>query len=351
MSGVEGASNAGLAATAAASLSRGLDWLAQQIDAEGSIQGSGDAVTYYKPPATLAIAGRTGPANRCLRWAATRFIGSGGELEIPPEQERVNPFNAYDRGWLCWGAHLCGRYDLAYRLADDLLGFQDRLTGGFWDSRAARDAQSGPQHAMSAGMAGFALLATRHLDAAAHAAQFIGDCIAMQPDAATGLHFVVDVSKGARRLATERTRIAYLDCRGEKQRPGRLGPILVLLARLHRITGDASLATTASVFVKAMLAGGPGAYLCVEGHKFVWGLAELEAAMPGIVGETERAAADAIVSYLIESQRPEGNWQVDAGITDPSAPQPLFWRVDTTCNVLFGLVHYLAGSRRSACTA
>jgi hypothetical protein len=216
---------------AARSLARGCDWLAAQIDDRGAISGSDQAVVYYKSPAILALAGRLDAAVRCLGHLERNFLGPRGELAIPADQEKANPFNAYDRGWVCWGALLCGRYDLAFRLAADLRAFQDAATGGFWDSRAARDAGRGRQHAMSAGMAGLALLATRHVDAAEAAARCIARVLELQPAPVEGLFFGLDVAPGGVKLREEKTPIDYLDNRGLKQRPGRLGPILVLLAR------------------------------------------------------------------------------------------------------------------------
>ena len=87
-------------------ITRGLDWLERQIDPRGCIHGSAEAVVYYKSPAILALAGRRGTAARVLAWIERHFLGQAGELVLPAEQEQRNPFNAYDRGWLCLGAHL-----------------------------------------------------------------------------------------------------------------------------------------------------------------------------------------------------------------------------------------------------
>ncbi|MBL9216644.1 MAG: hypothetical protein JNG83_14290 [Opitutaceae bacterium] len=325
---------------AAESVRRGLDWLAGQSDARGSIQNSPEAVVYYKSPAILALGGRMEAADRCLRWIEGHFLGPRGELAIPAGQEQQNPFNGYDRAWVCWGALLCGRYDLAFRLAEDIRAFQDPATGGVWDSQAARSAGQGRQHAMSAGIVGLALLATRHLAEAERAARFVLRVLELQRGNPDGLFFSLDVAAGEARLKTEKTPINFLDRKGLKQRPGRLGPILVLLARLYRATGDRSYLEGARAYAQAMLAAGEGAYLCVEGHKFVWGLTEVAAADPGADRSAGAAAADRIVAYVVGRQQADGQWHADSGVADPAQAQPLFWRIDTTCNVLVGLMHY-----------
>ncbi len=326
---------------AVASTERGLNWLASQIDANGCINGSDLAVVYYKSPAILALSGRMDAANRCLSWIEKHFIGPTGALAIPAEQEKSNAFNAYDRSWLCWGALLCGRYDLAFRLAEDIRAFQDKTTGGSWDSLAARTSGQGRQHAMSGGIVGLALLSTRHVEDAERAARFMLRLLELQPDRSQGLFFGVDIGAGgAVQLRNQKTPIDFLDRAGLKQRPGRLGPIIVCLARLYRATGNKAYIEGARSYARAMLSAGEGAYLCVEGHKFVWGMMELDAANPGVDRTVFTAAADKIVAYIVEHQKPDGQWYADSGVQDPKADQPLFWRIDTTCNVLVGMMHY-----------
>ena len=214
------------------------------------------------------------------------------------------------------------------------------MTGGFWDSHAARASGQGRQHAMSAGMAELALLSTRHVKEAELAAGFIARILSLQPAGEAGVFFAVNRQGGETILRKERTAIDYLDPHGAKQRPGRLGPILVLLARLHRLTGDPACLAAARRWSAAMLASDESAYLCVEGHKFVWGVTELKAIDGGTDSERRDSALARIVPYILGRQRPDGQWHVDAGVTDANAEQPLFWRIDTTCNVLVGLMSY-----------
>ena len=94
--------------------------------------------------------------------------------------------NTYDRGWLAWGAGLCERHDLQQALADDLTAWQDRRTGGFWDSTEARASGEGLQGAMTAGMAGLGLLAAGRIEGARQAARFLEELWVGQADPAAG---------------------------------------------------------------------------------------------------------------------------------------------------------------------
>jgi hypothetical protein len=80
-------------------------------------------------------------------------------------------------------------------------------------------------------------------------------------------------------------------------------------------------------------------------------MAEVDVIEPGPDRAAGRAAAEKIVAYLVEKQQPDGQWHADAGVTDPTKEQPLFWRIDTTCNVIVGLMHHVwaqPAARRSA---
>lgn len=324
------------------SVGRGCGWLESHLRPDGSLDGSLQAAVYFKCPAVLMLCGRLDLANRCLGWIERNFLAPDGGVRIPDEQERATACNTYDRGWLCWGAGLCGRYDLAYRLAADLLEYQDPATGGFWDSAAARLAREGRQHAMTAGMSGLALLAIGRLQQSADAGHFVSGMLEQQRG--EGLFLACDVGAGGARLRTEKSLMDYLDGSTPKQRPARLGPIMVHLVRLHRVTREPALVRAAALLRDTLVRGGEQTYLCVEGHKFVWGIAELDAVAPDTTGASA-SAADRIVAYLLERQRPEGQWLAEASASGQE--QSFALRVNTTCNALAGLLHYGWWERRA----
>ena len=321
----------------AGSLRRGCRWLTSMMDERGSIQASDQAALYYKVPASLAINGEFEAAFSSLTWISSRFLGDRGQLEIPAKQEVSRWTNTYDRGWLVWGAEMCGRYDLAFPLAQDILTYQNPHTGGFRDTRAALNSGEGVEHAMTAGFAGLGLLTTGHLGAARRTARFLIDLLEIQPDPESGIYLALEYkSDGTRQLLLQQTSRDYVDRRGARQRPARLGPVQVLLVRLYRLTKEDKYLEAAQRYTDIILTGAEGIYSCVEAHKYLWGLTELYQVAPD---EPYREAARQIASYILQRQRSDGQWWGDA-VGGEGNDQSLELRLNTTCNVLVGLAYY-----------
>ena len=325
------------------SLKSACRWLRSLMDERGSIRGSDQASLYYKVPGSLAVNGAFDAALSCLDWFASRFLGDRGQLAIPPEQEACRFTNTYDRGWLVWSAGICGRYDIAFPLAEDILSYQDAESGGFVDRAADLRAGACVQHAMTAGFAGLGLLSTRHISAARRAGDFLIGLLELQPHPEDGLHLAANRgSDGTLDLILERTSRDFVDRNALKQRPARLGPVQVLLVRLFRLTREIRYLDAARAYTDAVLTGRDGIYDCVESHKFLWGLAELHQVSPE---ERYRRAARRIAGYLLQSQQPDGQWLGDAvGGGEPG--QSLDLRLNTTCNALVGLAAYRSWTGR-----
>ena len=325
------------------SLKSAIRWLRSLMDERGCIRGSDEASLYYKVPGGLAVNGAFGAAFSCLDCFASSFLGEHGQLAIPPEQEASRFTNTYDRGWLVWGAGVCGRYDIAFPLAEDILAHQNRESGGFLDRAADLHEGAGIQHAMTAGFAGLGLLSTRHVAAARRAGDFLIELLKLQPHTAEGLYLAANRrADGTQELLLERTSRDYLDRNGLKQRPARLGPVQVLLVRLFRLTRKQRYLEAARTYTDAVLTGRDGIYDCVESHKFLWGLTELHQVSPE---DRYRRAARRIAAYLIRRQQADGQWWGDAvGAGKPG--QSLDLRLNTTCNALVGLAAYRSWAGR-----
>ena len=320
---------------------QGVAWLRERIDAGGAIGGSDAPGLYFKVPAALALNGRRGVAARVLDRVADHLLAADGTLKLAGEVERERPVNTYDRGWLAWGAALCERYDLQQALADDVAAYQDRRTGGFWDSAAARSAQAGLQGAMTAGMAGLALLAAGRIEPARLAARFLDELWDKQASLDDGFDSNRQVPAhwdgrdgDSPPFYRERTSRHYVDLHGMAQRPARFGPAIALLVRLHRLTGDRDHLACARRYADLFLRRDE-LYLCVECHKFLWALCELQQLIPD---EEYRAAAGNCARYLVASQQADGSWHPEASATggEPGLEEVL----NVVGNVLAGLAYY-----------
>ena len=335
----EPATDSGPAVTRSAE--RAAAWLTSHIDADGCIGGNRAPGLYYKVPAALALNGRRGTAALVLDWIAAHLLAADGTLRLPGEVDRSRPVNTYDRGWLAWGAALCERHDLQQALADDLTAYQDRRTGGFWDSAEARASGEGLQGAMTAGMAGLGLLAAGRIEPARSAARFLDELWERQADPAAGFDSNRQLTAdwdgrggGAPPFFRERSSRHYVDLRGVAQRPARFGPAMALLVRLHRLTGDPAHLPCARRYADLFLARDE-LYLCVECHKFLWGLAELQQVAPT---EEYRDAARKCAEYLVTAQHADGHWLPEAS---SEGGEPSFELIlNTLGNALVGLGCY-----------
>ena len=326
-----------------ASLRRGCAWLKGLIDQQGQIDGSHQASLYFKVPAALMVSGELGSALLNIQWIADHLIGRDGGLKVIEGQAEPR---SYDRGWLAWSAAACGRYDVAFPLAGELKTFQCAATGGFWDSHQERLENRGTHHAMSIGFAGLGLLAAGHVEQARRAGDFLSELMERQSLPHDRVELLVHVSeKGEQTLGRSDIPGDFVDCRATRQRPARIGPAQILLIRLHRLTHQPRYLRAAWDYTTMFLDGVDGIYDCVESHKFMWGMLELNEISPD---PRLLVASDRVAEYIMSKQQPDGQWWGDA-IGGGSKDQSLELRLNTTCNALVGLGYYLhlAGTRES----
>ena len=109
---------------------------------------------------------------------------------------------------------------------------------------------------------------------------------------------------------------------------------MALLVRLHRLTGDPAHLACARRYAGMFLARDE-LYLCVECHKYLWGLAELQQVAP----TTEyKDAAEKCAAYLVAAQQADGSWLPEAS---SEGGKPSFELVlNTVGNALVGLASY-----------
>ncbi len=324
------------------SLEAGCAWLISQIDEQGRVAESDHISVYSKVPASLLLSGRIEPAYRVLNWIADQALEDQApdgqqRLMLSPQVEADYPFSTYERAWVARGALVGERYDLVPGLIDQIEAHQDVNTGGFWDTAAEKEEAAGQQSGMTAGMAGLALVAGGRMEAAIRAAEFLAEMYEDQPEREAGFYAVRDIDgNGQAQPFLQVTPMSYVDLHGTGQRPGRFGPVLGFLVWLYRGTGQARFLKLAKSYANLYLDSSDEVFLCVECHKFLWGLTELHQVAPD---GRYLGAIDKGLAYLLAAQQPDGYW---LPTTPGPDPVPSTMKVAVLTNVLVGLASIVA---------
>ena len=314
------------------SLDAGCAWLISQIDEKGCVAESDSVSVYSKVPASLLLSGQIAPAYRVLNWIDNQALDGQHQLMLSSRVEADYPYATYERAWIVRGALLGERYDLVPGLINQIVAYQDVNTGGFWDTAAEKKGAKGQQSGMAAGMAGLALVAGGRIEAAVRAAEFLGDMYEDQPQREAGFYAVREIDgSGQAQPFQQVTPMSYVDFHGKGQRPGRFGPVLGFLVWLYRGTGQTRFLELAKSYANLYLDSADEVFLCVECHKFLWGLAELYQVAPD---RRYLEAIDKGLAYLLASQQPDGYWLPTSPGSDPV---PSTMKVAVLTNVLVGL--------------
>ena len=150
---------------------KGVAWLLDHINADGSLGDKTEGFHFYRAPWTFSIVGETGPATRVCAWIRREMLTPEGRIEGP--YRVFDDAYAYRNATLIVGAHLARQYDLSYGLMPDLLSWQDRISGGFHNDRVADGRRSDRMDIPYACGPGLACLATGRLDVARSVYRFL----------------------------------------------------------------------------------------------------------------------------------------------------------------------------------
>lgn len=171
---------------------RGMAWLAQQQDSDGSWKLLKDAPVdaYYKAGWAFNLMGEPAAAERALDWVKARFMQPDGDFLPRGNPWHVDVHYQYANGWFVIGAQKQGRYDVARPGMQFLLTQQDPTHGGFYSKKSTGQRQR--SDTMSTGIAGIASLATGGLDAAKRVATCFQWMIEAQPTPEQRFYTTID---------------------------------------------------------------------------------------------------------------------------------------------------------------
>ena len=246
---------------------------------------------YHKQVYAWPIAGRFSEAQRLLNWAKKNTLQPDGQLK-----DYLG--DVYKLAWFVQGAQRLGRFDLSYPLMSFLLSTQAPC-GGF-----PRYAKDDFIRSVSTAWMGISALCFGKLDVAEKTAQCCISMLEQQPDA--GKFFCHMTCDGKLITEANNSRLPFVDLSKPKQNYYELGLPMLLLCRLHQVTGNPSYLKDAKRFFEVNLR-------CHD-DKFTFTFSGKTAYAGAIYylitgDERGREAAVSFCDFLVETQLPEGGWR------------------------------------------
>lgn len=314
-------------AAIAAAAERGARWAAGRIGEHG-VAGCEDSLSaHYKAPFCLARAGETEAAARAMRRVLARFR-DGGDFHRGVAVRAPWTGGTYANAWLASGAGALGlddvrrdALDLIERSVDPAIGAPPNLLPRAGDAAPFHDGGTAARAIES-------LLDGGRLDAALRIGRFLRRLYDRQSPDASHVTWCVDA----------RDRLFSPDDPAQRApafmlEPGRTGQVywflgfaLRVLARLHRVDGDAGWLVTAERVRGWLERCHPERLACISNAKLGWGAAEMHA----VTGDAHWArVALAVADWLVRGQSPSGVWVRRPQYADEGA-QPLEVSMDTT---------------------
>ena len=157
------------------------DWLLDQLNPDGSIgNATSGGYFFYRAPWTFSLVGESDAASSICGWIREHMLTPEGTIGGP--YRTIYDAWAYRDSALIVGAHLAGQYDLSYGLMPELLRLQDPISGGFPNDHLEDGSMSDGMSIPYTTGAGFACLATGHLEQARAVYQFLQTIYDAQDD-------------------------------------------------------------------------------------------------------------------------------------------------------------------------
>lgn len=306
---------------------RAAEWLLKLLQPDGSLESAKALDAYYKSPAALCFSGHTAEAHRVLDYVATRFLQPNGDLD-GTGVGWYDRFRIYPHAWLTWGAVELGRHDIAKQLAAFLQTRHNPETGGF------RADDEGTEEIMTTSMAALASLRAGHIDTARHAARWLKDTFAMQPDLTRGLYHV---RKPGAMLYEGDSSVWYLvNAKELRQWYFQYGISAAFLAAYSKATGDTSALALAQAYLHASAHCREDRYRTPQAGKIGWGAAWTHALTNA---PQDQALVTAVVDGLGALQCGDGSWN-SAGVYEENPADAAVARLDVTAEfaALFALM-------------
>ena len=218
---------------------KGTDWLLDHSNPDGSIGPVEDGLFYYRVPWAFALMGEITAASRELDWIHQNMFTSEGAFEgVSPPGEFESRFGSYPLACLIVGATLLHRLDIVYLGTQNLLTWQDRESGGFYNDIKNITA-TGEQELFPTCQGGMTCLLTGQVEAAKKAGEWMKRLWVLQPDVTRKLYHVYTPAHGLVMDYAPDQEAAYLTKKDEPWQYHFNGGIAAaFLTKLHMATGE-----------------------------------------------------------------------------------------------------------------
>jgi len=270
---------------------RGVDFQLQYQQPDGGfIWDEAIPDAYHKQTYSWLMAGRFAEAHRLLDWVKRTTLEPDGQL-------KDYRGDVYKLSWLFQGAHKLGRFDISYPVFSFLASCQAEC-GGF--PHFAADPLC---RALPSAWTGVSALYIGRTDVAEKVADWCIRLLEAQPD--DSKFYFQTTRDGTLCTADTEPKGQCIDTTKPTQPYWELGLPMMLMCRLHQVTGERSYLDQAVRFFERNLGCYDDAYTYVGAGK-----SSLAAAIYYSLTDDERAR-DVAVTFcdtLLATQHPEGGW-------------------------------------------
>jgi hypothetical protein len=289
---------------------RGVTWLEETLDIEGSLPGSlHDLGSYYKWPLALATLGRMPQAKALFETVVDNFLTSDGDFRSSVEKS-ADPLygqisDTYTNTWPIIAARILGRDDVALPALDCLRERHVPHTGGYLTGMPGQYADERQDIVTIAGC-GNALLAWDAVEEAAGAGDCLLRIIAQQGPAELPFYLYID---GKGELQRQDLGIPEVLTRIDPSQPGQVyvywGMAAVFLARLFAVTNQQRFLDGARAYFARHEACGDVVFDGLGCCKTGWAAATLYR----LTGESVfRDVVLRVAAELVAAQCDDGSW-------------------------------------------
>ena len=283
---------------------------------------------YHKQAYSWHLDGRSREARRLLDWAKRNTLQPDGQL-------KDYGGDVYKQTWFFVSAHRLGRFDLSFPVMSFLLA-QQAPCGGFPRFTVDKLIRS-----VSTSWMGIAALNFGDLDVARQTAQCCVDMLEQQPR--EDRFYFLMTADGKLVTEQEDPEALFIDVAKPRQKYYEVGIPMMLMCKLHQITGEPTYLEYAKRFFEFNLRCYEDGFAAVGSGK-----SALAAAIYYLITGDQRGrdAAYRFCDFLVETQLPDGSW-----IDRVTEPDELLYYVDHAAGFNVWLTEIAAALESRAASA